>query len=330
MAFEVQDFHDLVKLLTTHPEWRTELRTLLLSEELLTLPQLVRGLIEAQRRAEERLTRLEETVAALAEAQRRAEERLTRLEETVAALAEAQRRAEERLTRLEEAQQRTEERLTRLEEAQQRTEERLARLEEIQLRHEERLANVEERLQRLEEIVATLITQVQALTEQMQSLTRQVAALVESQKRIEDIVGDLKGRVLESTYRDHVGGYFGQWLRRVRAVVPEALEEALEQRLSDEEVLDVFRLDLLVNGRLRTVPEAPEVWLAVEVSAVLDEGDVERARRRATLLQRAGYHALPVVAGERITQGAEASARDHRVSILLDGQAVMWHGIGVN
>lgn len=38
MAFTVRDFHDLVKLLSEHPEWREELRALLLSLELLSLP----------------------------------------------------------------------------------------------------------------------------------------------------------------------------------------------------------------------------------------------------------------------------------------------------
>ncbi|GIV20116.1 MAG: hypothetical protein KatS3mg023_1867 [Armatimonadota bacterium] len=35
MAFGVSDFHDLVSLLEQHPEWRRELRLLLLSDELL-------------------------------------------------------------------------------------------------------------------------------------------------------------------------------------------------------------------------------------------------------------------------------------------------------
>ena len=39
MAFTVQDFHDLIALVTQHPEWRAELRRLVLTEELLALPQ---------------------------------------------------------------------------------------------------------------------------------------------------------------------------------------------------------------------------------------------------------------------------------------------------
>jgi hypothetical protein len=76
MAFTVQDFHDLIGILEQHPEWRTELRRLVLSEELLSLPQLVHDLVEAQRRTEQR-------VKELAEAQRRTEQRIGRLQDDV-------------------------------------------------------------------------------------------------------------------------------------------------------------------------------------------------------------------------------------------------------
>jgi hypothetical protein len=76
MAFTVQDFHDLIGILEQHPEWRAELRRLMLTEELLSLPQIVHDLAEAQRRTEQR-------VAELAEAQRRTEQRIGRLQDDV-------------------------------------------------------------------------------------------------------------------------------------------------------------------------------------------------------------------------------------------------------
>jgi hypothetical protein len=72
MAFTVQDFHDLIGILEQHPEWRTDLRRLMLTEELLSLPQITHALAEAQQRTEQR-------VAELAEAQRRTEQRINRL-----------------------------------------------------------------------------------------------------------------------------------------------------------------------------------------------------------------------------------------------------------
>jgi phage shock protein A len=58
MAFTVQDFHDLVTLVTQHPEWRAELRRLVLTEELLALPQIVHDLVEAQQRTEQQIAQL--------------------------------------------------------------------------------------------------------------------------------------------------------------------------------------------------------------------------------------------------------------------------------
>ncbi len=135
MAFGVRDFHDLVRLLGEHPEWREELRRLLLTEELLALPQVVqdlarevRRLAELQAATDQRVAQLVEAqaatdqrVAQLVEAQAATDQRLARVEEAVAHLTRAQTRTEERLGTLEEA-------VTQLTRAQTRTEDALARL----------------------------------------------------------------------------------------------------------------------------------------------------------------------------------------------------------
>ena len=93
MAFTVQDFHDLVALLTQHPEWRAEIRRLVLTEELLALPQIVRDLAEAQQRTEQQVAQLTQQVAQLTqqvaqivEAQRRTERQIVRLQDDVGEL----------------------------------------------------------------------------------------------------------------------------------------------------------------------------------------------------------------------------------------------------
>ena len=85
MAFTAQEFRDLIQLLEQHPEWRTELRRLMLSEELMSLPQAVRELAEAQRRTEQR-------VPELAEAQQRTEARMEQLAGRMEQLVEVQLR----------------------------------------------------------------------------------------------------------------------------------------------------------------------------------------------------------------------------------------------
>ena len=108
MAFTVRDFHDFVGLLDQHPEWRAELRRLVLTEELLALPQVVHDLAEAQRRTEQRVEELavaqrrtEQRVEELAAAQRRTEQRVEELAKEMAGLAAAQRRTEQRIERLQ-------------------------------------------------------------------------------------------------------------------------------------------------------------------------------------------------------------------------------------
>ena len=64
MPFTVQDFHDLVQLLEERPEWRSEMRRLVLSDEYLTLPEqlaeLRREIAELRRDFERRFNRVEE------------------------------------------------------------------------------------------------------------------------------------------------------------------------------------------------------------------------------------------------------------------------------
>jgi hypothetical protein len=107
MPFTVEEFRDLVRILEERPEWRAELRRLVLTDELLTLPELVRDLVEAQRHTEERVTALENRVAALIEAQQRTEAQ-------VAALVEAQQRTNQQIAALTEAQLQTNYRLDTL------------------------------------------------------------------------------------------------------------------------------------------------------------------------------------------------------------------------
>jgi hypothetical protein len=50
MAFTVNDVQDLTLILAQHPEWLGEVRRLVLTAELLALPDRVWELVEAQKR----------------------------------------------------------------------------------------------------------------------------------------------------------------------------------------------------------------------------------------------------------------------------------------
>jgi len=236
----------------------------------------------------------------LAEAQARTEEELRQYREA----SEARfARIEASLDRLAEAQARTEKRVDELAEAQRRTDESIKALAEAQARTEKRVDELAE---------------AQAKTE------AQLQELVQVVKRVQDTLAAVKGRQLEFNYHYRAGAYFGPLLRRPRAFLPVELESELETRLSAEDFRDLLSLDLVVTGQPRHLPDAPQVWLAVEVSSVVDRYDVERAIHRAELLRRAGLRAIPVVAGEDITVGAHRDAEAHRVVVLQDGQALFW------
>jgi hypothetical protein len=275
VMFTVDDVRDFTLLLYQHPEWRAEVRRAVLSEELLSLPEAMRDLAQAQARTEKR----------------------------VGELVEAQARTEKRVGELAEAQVRTEKRVGELAEAQARTEKQVQELVEAQKRSEERLSAVEVRLEAMQE---------------------SLDGLSGSMRRLTNRVGDLVGWRLEERYRQKPHSFFGRWLQAPRPADFDALYRELEARLDEKALDEVMSLDLVLRGRARHLPGTPEVWLAMEVSAMLDRGDVERARERAELLRAAGYPAIAVVAGEGITEGGTALLQGAPVVLMLDGRSQGW------
>jgi chemotaxis protein histidine kinase CheA len=205
MAFTVQDFEDLVRLLEEKPEWRERMRQLILTRELLQLPDLVRQLIESVQRLSEEFAAYrqltDQRFAELAEAQQRTEQRLQQLSEEFAAyrqltdqrfaeLAEAQQRTEQRLQQLSEEfaayRQLTDQRFAELAEAQQRTEQRLQQLSEEFAAYrqltDQRFAELAEAQQRTEQRLQQLSEEFAAYR---QLTDQRFAELAEAQQRTE-------------------------------------------------------------------------------------------------------------------------------------------------
>jgi hypothetical protein len=105
MTFSVDDLHDLIELLEEQPAWLTDVRRVVFTKDLLTLPdqvaQVQHQVAQGQQATTQALQQLTLQVTALADAQRRTDEQL-------AALVQAQHRTEEQLTALVQAQTRTE------------------------------------------------------------------------------------------------------------------------------------------------------------------------------------------------------------------------------
>lgn len=73
---DIRDFSDIIRLLEEHPEWRADLRRLVLTDDLLALPAQVAQLTE-------QVAQMTVHMQALAEAQRRTETQLETLTEVV-------------------------------------------------------------------------------------------------------------------------------------------------------------------------------------------------------------------------------------------------------
>jgi TolA-binding protein len=245
MAFTVNDLQDLTRLLRERPEWLSEVRRIVFTEELLTLPQ-----------------RTDERFAELAEAQRRNEQRFAELTEAIRQLT----------LRFEEAQQRNEQRFAELAEA----------IRQLALRFDE------------------------------------------YRQRTDAQIADMRGKLLEIEYRNKAGAIFGSRLRRPQVIDAGVLWELLRERLDESEIRKIVTADLIVRGQLFPPQNERELWLIVEISSVIDRNDVARAASRAALLRKAGLLALPVAAGQRVTQGAAALSSQLHVVLAKNGSLAGW------
>ncbi len=139
------------------------------------------------------------------------------------------------------------------------------------------------------------------------------------QRRQANDIAKLKGFVLELIFDRRAPSVFGRYWRRVRVVsAPEICELAVSiQPLTPEEEESLYRADAYVMGVRKS--DGREIIGVVEVSWMVDIGDVERAQRRAEVLMQRGLLAVPVVAGGEATQTAEQAAQRSACALLLDG-----------
>ena len=177
-------------------------------------------------------------------------------------------------------------------------------------------------LARLTEQVAELTVQGARHDERLAELTEQMTRLTGQVRRHDGRLGNLEGMAYEQRYRDNVGSRLGRRLRRARLVSLGDLEPLLDAhddgRISDEEYDRVAALDLLVRGRAGRGADAAELYVAMELSITVDEGDVRRARERADLLRRVGLPVEAYVGGRDITPEAAELATSLGVTVLLD------------
>jgi outer membrane murein-binding lipoprotein Lpp len=303
MPFELHDFQELVRSLQDHPEWREELRALLLTQELLTLPALAQQLTE--------------TVARLAEGQERLTARMDQLTARMDQLTARVDQLTQRMDQLTEGQQRLTQRMDQLT---QHVDQLTQRMDQLT----QRMDQLTQRMDQLTETVSRLIEGQERLTERVDQLTESQQRLAEGQQRLEIQMGEVRGWTLEQRYRTHAPAYFGRLLRQVQPADIGRLAESLRERLEEQELAEVLLADLILTGRSPTPPGPSEIWVVLEVSATVDRSDVERAQRRAALLRQARYPTVAVAGGREVTAGARQAAGEGGVALLLDGRIDGW------
>lgn len=179
-----------------------------------------------------------------------------------------------------------------------------SRLDSALERLAEAQARTEANVSRLEETVAKL----------GEAQTRMATALERLTIRTDDVVG----RTFELQFRDRLTAYLGRFLRRGRLVPNDRLLDQIEPHLSEREIDDVLRADVIASGLMN----GEETHLVVEVSWTGDIDDIVRADERAKLLRRAGLPAIPLVACNAISPESTAFAKMHDVRIWLNGSLV--------
>jgi hypothetical protein len=215
---------------------------------------------------------------------------VSRLDTAITQLAEAQARTEQQVKSLAEAQARTEQQVKSLAEAQSRTEAKLGQLADGQ----SRLAEAQTRTEQ----------EVKSLAEAMQRLAIRTDAVV--------------GRTFELQFRDRLTSYLGRFLRRGKVVSNDTLLDAIEARVTAEEIDDFLRADVVAKGLVDGV----ETYVVVEVSSTGDTEDIVRADARAGTLRKAGLAAMPLVACDVISPESLAFANRLGVRVWCNGSLV--------
>jgi hypothetical protein len=160
---------------------------------------------------------------------------------------------------------------------------------------------------------------VQRLASDVDRLTVQIGELVSIAQRLDGRVGNLEGWRYEQRF--NAMGRVSEIVRRPEPVYMGELDTVLdardEGRLSADEWKQLLALDFLFKGRFGRSADAPQRFVALEVSIVVDSRDVQRAHDRAAILSRTGHETIAAVGGSRLSEDAATLAERLGVRTLV-------------
>jgi hypothetical protein len=318
MAFTVEDFEDMLRILERNPEWQERMRRAILSRELLELPErllsLIQQLIESDARNSAQIAELtrtvqrhDEAIATLIQTVQRHNEILLRHDELIAELTRTVQRHDALIAELIQTVQRQGEQIAELTRTVQRHDALIAELIQTVQRQGEQIAELTRTVQRHDALIAELIQTVQRHDEQIAELVQVVRELAEAQRRAEARLERLEnrlegeiGRQSGERYEREVvasapvffyggqGGGLGNPM--VQDQLRQWLQPLFEQGVEISHLANPFRADIIWWKGDRV--------MVVEVGIKVSRDDVKRAAARAELLRRAGVNATPAVIGE--------------------------------
>jgi len=139
-------------------------------------------------------------------------------------------------------------------------------------------------------------------------------------KRNTDDIAELKGISLEQKFRDQARSWFSKYLRKARIVALTDLEDLFPdgQTPTEQELEELSNTDIFLTGIDKR--DGRERVYVVEVSWVVDAGDVERAVQRAQIIARRGLPAAAVAAGREMTEGARERAQQLGCGLWIGGR----------
>ena len=293
MAMTIEDIRGWIAVLRANPDLQAEVRREVLSEELLSLPDLVR-------QNGEDIRALREVVQQNTEDIRQNGEDIRALREIVQQNTEDIRQNSEDIRALREIVQQNTEDI-------RQNGEDIRALREIVQQNSVDIRELKDSVNRVTDAVATLAIRIDNL--------------VNVTTRHNGVIGALDGASTEMRWKLNYSGRFGRLVRRARLREPaelDAFEEAFDSgAIDDDEAQAVRELDVIIEGERGRRPNHEHVLLAIEVSVRLEEKDLKRVLDRTAILRKVGYNAIPVLAGALIDPFLEMKAKARGVHVVL-------------
>ena len=318
----LNDIEDLARILETQPHWVSTLRTRLLSEELLALPQTVAQLAATVRELTETVQQSQRGQAELTVSVQELQAGQERLNASQSELARAVQELQAGQERLNASQERLNARQLELANA----------VQELQAGQERLNASQSELAQAVQELQAgqeRLNASQSELAQAIQQLQEGHTRLEARQNHMETLLGHLVGSDLEARLHRRIRPLVSQRLQLRQTSIKQSnllepddaffnevatafnngvITPEQEQRISDT--------DFIMRAR-RTGSNDP-VWVVAEAASRLDASDITRARDSAEALAAIyGAEVIPVVIGYRIDEVDDTRAAAAGIRVII-------------